>query len=503
MSTEDTTPDEPQALIEARARVEALREEARTLAEKPDITADEDARLGVILDAELGEAEAEARAQAEAHAKQVERAAKLAEIRAAAEKPELRASGVDTFNIKRDVDPFDADPRSMTRQERRDNAMRIMEAEKGLPARALEHVEKITNGVVHTDDGREMRDGDKIAERILVTSRPAYRTAFQKALYGREAEWSDVERRAMSEARTSMSLSDTAGGYGVPAPIDPTIILTSGAANAPILSVARVETITNDVWRGVSSAGISWSFDSGADGDAGGVEVSDDAPTLAQPTVTAHTARGFIPFSFEIEGDYPNYAGEMRSLIQQGYLDLLAARTATGSGTGPQGIFTAIAQHGQGTEVTCATNGEINAVDVRAVWAALPERFRGNARWFMNVSVENQIRAAGNGNNGADFTVNQTAEGITLLNGKPVLLSDYAPDFSTTTSAQTNHLVLGDFSQGFLIAQRAGMSVELVPHLFATNANRPNGERGWLAWTRIGFDSIVDNAFRVLINASV
>ena len=36
-----------------------------------------------------------------------------------------------------------------------------------------------------------------------------------------------------------------------------------------------------------------------------------------------------------------------------------------------------------------------HAIDIRAIWAALPEVFRPNSKWFMNVSVENQIRALG------------------------------------------------------------------------------------------------------------
>ena len=52
------------------------------------------------------------------------------------------------------------------------------------------------------------------------------------------------------------------------------------------------------------------------------------------------------------------------------------------------------------------------------------------------------------------------------------------PEFTGSTGA-ANLLVVGDFSN-FLVAQRAGMSVELIPHLFATGNNRPSGQRGWL-----------------------
>ncbi|CEZ39288.1 phiRV1 phage protein [Mycobacterium tuberculosis] len=61
----------------------------------------------------------------------------------------------------------------------------------------------------------------------------------------------------------------------------------------------------------------------------------------------------------------------------------------------------------------------------------------------------------------------------------------------------TNHpLVLGDWKQ-FLIGDRVGSMVELVPHLFGPN-RRPTGQRGFFAWFRVGSDVLVRNAFRVL-----
>ena len=50
------------------------------------------------------------------------------------------------------------------------------------------------------------------------------------------------------------------------------------------------------------------------------------------------------------------------------------------------------------------------------------------------------------------------------------------------------------------VAQRVGMSVELVSHLTSTGNNRPNGTRGWYAYARVGSDKSVLNAFRTLKN---
>ena len=88
--------------------------------------------------------------------------------------------------------------------------------------------------------------------------------------------------------------------------------------------------------------------------------------------------------------------------------------------------------------------------------------------------------------------------GIGTLFGRPVYTTDYAPEFTGTTAA-ANILVVGDFSN-FVVAQRAGMSVELIPHLFGATNSRPTNQRGFFATARHGFDSVNDLGFRLLQN---
>ena len=330
-------------------------------------------------------------------------------------------------------------------------------------------------------------DGDVLARRLLITESPAYRSAFAKAMSYAQPNWDADENKAMSLFRAAeQSLTSASGGYGVPVLIDPTVILTSGAAVAPILGVARIENITNDVWKGVSSAGVTFA------GVAENTAITAGQATFAQPSITPEKASAFIPYSFEIEGDYPNFAGEMASLIEQAYVDFLAVETATGS-AGVVGIFTAI-DLTAGSEVTPTTDGALGPEDALKLWNALPERYKARAVWFMDVTVESQLRVGADGYGSRDLS----SEGIGPLLGKRVLLSDYAPNFTGTTGA-SNLAILGDFSR-YVIAQRVGMNVELIPHVFDTNGV-PKGQRGWLAWARVGADSVDDGAFRLLQNA--
>lgn len=381
------------------------------------------------------------------------------------------------------------DVRSMSVAEVRDASMRVLDAnsDKVLPAYRAAGLQKLI------ETRSQNIDGAYIGRRLILTESPEYRSAFQKLLANPGSPaWTSDEARVVNEVRAMSIGVDTAGGFGVPVLIDPTILITTGTGATPLLAVSRVEVITNDVWRGVSAAAAAWSFDAEA------AAVSDDSIATAQPTVTAHMARGYIPYSIEFGQDYPNAASELGRVMEFGYQDLLATKMSQGTGTNePWGIFVALDAN-TNAETVVTTNAQFGAVDIDKVWAALPERWRARASWFMSVGHENAIRGFGSGTATSRFTVDQTKEGISLLNGRPVLLSDYAPATATTTTAR-NLLCVGDFSN-YVVAQRAGMSVEVLPLVVDVTNNRPTGERGLFAYARVGADSVIDTAFRLLTN---
>jgi HK97 family phage major capsid protein len=73
----------------------------------------------------------------------------------------------------------------------------------------------------------------------------------------------------------------------------------------------------------------------------------------------------------------------------------------------------------------------------------------------------------------------------------------------TITAGSENYMaVFGDFNN-FVIADRIGMTVEFIPHLFqqttaGTGIGRPTGQRGWFAYYRVGSDVVNPGAFRML-----
>jgi len=456
---------------EIRAQLDALDAEVRSIAEIDEPTDEHIARLDEItetaptLRAELVRAE--------------KRDALLAEVRAGRPTVEGDASARGDFQVIKPVETA-IDVRNAPLGEVRDAARKLIDGANWLSAGEQESVEGLLS-----KRSRNF-DGNSVARQLVASERPEYRSAFQKHMLGQDYLLSEDERQAVSEFR-AMSSTTTAGGFGIPVLIDPTVLVTNGTGLLGLLPYCRVEPITNDVWKGVSAGNTEWSF------DAEGAEVSDDASTFAQPSVSAEKAQALIPYSIEIEQDYPGFAAEMTALLRDGYEDLLAEKLMTGTGTNePWGIFQTTT-----TTVDVTTDNTFGAADIDKVWAALPEKFRARSTWVMNVDVENDIRGFGSGTATSRFTVDQTAGGISLLNGRPVVLSDYAPTWTGTDAASI--LVLGDFSQ-FVVAQRVGMTVELVPHLTSTGNNRPNGTRGWYAYARVGSDKALINAFRKLKN---
>jgi HK97 family phage major capsid protein len=314
------------------------------------------------------------------------------------------------------------------------------------------------------------------ASRALLTMTPDERAAF--------------ERVARSEAR-GMSTVDTAGGYGIPLALDPSIVLTNTGISGSIRSVARIVRGISDVWRGITSAGSTASW------DAEGAEVSDDSPTLANVDITARTGRVFVPVTDELFDDYASLAEQMRRVLADARDRLEADAFINGNGTTqPAGVLTRISAT-TNSRVLVNTDGAFSAPDVYKVFGNLPARHRPNATWLMSLDAMNEVRSFGDDKLG-NQTVNLQAGYAFNLLGRPVIESASMPDFTGTTGA-ANITLVGDF-ENFVIFDRLAGRLELIPHLFGTTNGRPTGQRGWFYSFRVGSEVMNTDAFRVLVN---
>ena len=55
-------------------------------------------------------------------------------------------------------------------------------------------------------------------------------------------------------------ITSASGGYGIPVYIDPSIIMTPQGSGNPFHSIARQVNVNTNRWKGVSSAGVTWAF---------------------------------------------------------------------------------------------------------------------------------------------------------------------------------------------------------------------------------------------------
>ncbi|CBG71875.1 putative phage capsid protein [Streptomyces scabiei 87.22] len=323
-----------------------------------------------------------------------------------------------------------------------------------------------------------------ISRMCLATSSPEYMRAWSKLARGKGHMVTPEEQQALERA---MSLTDSAGGYLVPFQLDPTIIITANGSINQIRQVARQVVATGDIWNGVSSGSVSWRWAAEAS------EASDNAPTLAQPTVPVYKADGFVPISIEAMDDAENVTTEVGRLLAFGKDTLEAAALATGSGSGqPTGIVTALT--GTSSIVTSTTTDTFASGDVYKVDTALPGRYRPNAAWLANRGIYNAVRQF-DSSGGTNLWERIGADVPPMLLGRKALESEDM-DGVVTAAAENYVMVYGDFDN-YVIADRIGMSIEFLPHLVGAN-RRPTGQRGWYAWYRVGADSVNDGAFRML-----
>lgn len=311
-------------------------------------------------------------------------------------------------------------------------------------------------------------DGEtSVARRILVTGSPAYKEAFAKWIAtGREDGF-----RADMQITTNGS-----GGFAVPVELDPTLLPTSNGVVNPYRQVSKIVQTNAKQWQGVTTAGVTANRRGEID------ETTDNSPTLAQPTVTPSRVDVFIPFSINIENSWAGMQGDLAALIQDAkdQEEVSSFTNGTAVAPSPNGLL-----NGATAVVSTAATATFASADIDAAENALGARFRQRAVWMGSRQIYNKLRhfdSAG----GPDLWAT-LAQGIT--NGGPGLvlpIHGYPAyensSMTTTTTSNSKILTLGDFGRYFIIVDKIGLNLELVPHLFGGTANYPTGQRGFFAY---------------------
>lgn len=351
----------------------------------------------------------------------------------------------------------------------------------------------------HQDEAREQIEvalatidrNSELSRRILATGSPAYLRAFNKIVAGGDAA---MLRLSQEEQRAVMAVGvDATGGFAVPFAFDPTLIHIGAWTNVnPFRANCTVKQIVGtDTWHGVTSTAVT------AVRATEALASVNSSPTFAQPEVIVKRVQSLVVFSNEMEQDRPDLASEMASLFAEAKdtEEENSFAVGTGATVNPMGMLSPHA-NASFTLVETATANTLAIADIDAAEAALPIRYRRDAQWFMNRFVLRTIQgfetvggrlfnALGNAGYPAVGAIANTPAGNTGLRllGYPVNEVPSAPADVTTSVAIW--AAFGDPKQ-YLIVDRVGMSVELIPHLLDVSGGTglPTGQRGLYAMWR-------------------
>jgi HK97 family phage major capsid protein/HK97 family phage prohead protease len=357
----------------------------------------------------------------------------------------------------------------------RDNAKRALD-KVTIPTSMVRESEAKENiaDLLRTHDGKA-----EISKRILTTGSEDYARAWGKAvLAGSPQGLSGDEFRALALG------SNGAGLYAVPYQLDPSVILLTTGVDNPLRQLADHKKITGKKWEGVTSAGTSVSRYAEA------AEVDDDSFTLLSPEVNTTRVQGFIPFSYEIDTAWDAVASEITKALNDAkdHEEETAFTLGDGTGLNPFGVISTATGL-----VDTATIGTFAAADVYAIEDALDTKYRRNGKFLANHSIYNKVRQFG------DVDGHKLWERIGA--GMPSELLGYQTYESTamvaTTTASSKMLAFGDFKRAFVIVDRIGMSVELIPQVFGANG-RPTGQRGIYAIWHNGSKILNQSALKVM-----
>ena len=325
----------------------------------------------------------------------------------------------------------------------------------------------------------------ELARRILATGSPAYLRAFTDYI-----KTGRMDERAVAPWTVQ---TDATGGFAVPFAFDPTMLHTGAWTNInPYRQVCNVKTIVGtDTYQGVSTT----SFAVSRAGEA--VATAEGLGAVAQISIITSKVNGAGKISIELAQDRPDIFTEIASIISEAKDTEEEAAFATADGGTVIGRPIGVgAPHGTSGAYahtdTAASAGVIAAADYYKLEAALPVRHRFNSVWFLErsfIRIAQLLETAGGplfGSTGgypAVGPINTNSGGNTGLNllGHPVYESPSLP-----TWVDTNDLVAGVLfnPSTYYIVERAGMSVEVIPHFLSAATGYPTGERIIYAYWR-------------------
>ena len=177
------------------------------------------------------------------------------------------------------------------------------------------------------------------------------------------------------------------------------------------------------------------------------------------PRSTVRWAARSCRFSYELGQDWATLQTELTGLISDARDVLDATQFLTGTGTdSPAGVLTGLSTSQRVQTVGAAA---IAIGDVYALKQALPARFMASATWAVHPTRIDAIYRLTPSGSTTEPQAMPARDGELI--GRPVI--EWTTMSSTSATGQ-KWMLYGDFHSAFFVADRLGMSVEIVQNLF-------------------------------------
>jgi HK97 family phage major capsid protein len=301
-----------------------------------------------------------------------------------------------------------------------------------------------------------------------------------------------VQAVTLVEAERALSIgTGSAGGFAVPYTLDPSIVASGNGVSNPLRGISRVETITTNEWRGVSSDGVTATYVAEA------TVAVDGSPVLAQPVLRAAQWRVFVPYSIELGQDWGTLQDELVRMTLDARDVLDSSMFYTGNGTAqPRGIMTDLSAS---QRVATAGTAAFAVGDPWLLKQGIPARFANTTTFAAHPKTfDTAYRFVGT--NSSEPLQFDAGRGGGFLGRPKVEWSAVG----TTMSTSGTIMLAGDFSN-YLIADRLGVTAEPIQHLFSASTaggmTFPTGQRGLYVYGRTAAGVLAANAFRALVVA--
>lgn len=300
-----------------------------------------------------------------------------------------------------------------------------------------------------------------------------------KAAFSNYIRKGDIEKKYLVEATGNV------GGFLVPDDFRNTLY-NKIVEFSPIRSVATVlQSSSMNLKVPVESANFSasWTSESGS-------RTSSTGQLFGQVVVDAHEMYVRVPVSNALLED-------STVDIESWLIDRSAAQFAklegngfvVGNGSGrPEGFaYNSVVT---GAALETASESTLAADDIIELFYSLPAEYAANGTWVVNRSILKRIRQMKALTTGEYlWTAGFGTTPQTIL-GRPVIES---PDLSGTVSDGNFVAAFGDFSRGYIVADRIGVEVQRDPYTDADNGNTVFRLR-----RRVGGEVLLAEAIRLL-----